>query len=76
MKEADKRSFNELATIIKRLKKDKKLYDSYTKDYENGIACIWRSKKERRPPRKGELCRRRREYKPPEMGVYDAPAGG
>ena len=40
MKEADKRSFNELATIIKRLKKDKKLYDSYTKDYENGIAEI------------------------------------
>ena len=41
-----------------------------------GYVCIWRSKKERRPPRKGELCRRRREYKPPEMGVYDAPAGG
>ena len=38
--------------------------------------CIWRSKKERRPPRKGELCRRRREYQPPEMGIHDAPAGG
>lgn len=40
------------------------------------ITCIWRSKKERRPPRKGELCRRRREYQPPEMGIHDAPAGG
>ena len=24
----------------------------------------------------GELCRRRREYKLPDMGVYDAPVGG
>ena len=37
--------------------------------------CIWRSKKERRPPRMGDLCRRRREYKPPEMGIPDAPEG-
>ena len=40
------------------------------------LECIWRSKKERRPPRRGELCRRRRECKPPEKGIPGAPAGG
>ena len=50
------------------------LTQSYIKRQK--IRCIWRSKKERRPPRKGELCRRRREYQPPEMGIHDAPAGG
>lgn len=43
---------------------------------DDSVECIWRSKKERRPPRMGELCRRRREYKPPEMGIPDALAGG
>ena len=40
------------------------------------LICIWRSKKERRPPRMGELCRHRREYQPPETGIPDALAGG
>ena len=43
---------------------------------DNKNYCIWRSKKERRPPRMGELCRRRREYQPPETGIPDALAGG
>ena len=45
-------------------------------DFMKKTYCIWRSKKERRPPRMGELCRRRREYLPPETGIPDAPAGG
>ena len=48
----------------------------FVQRYNKNTECIWRSKKERRPPRMGELCRRRREYLPPETGIPDAPAGG
>lgn len=50
--------------------------DAHLHDLLVGTECIWRSKKERRPPRMGELCRHRREYQPPETGIPDAPAGG
>ena len=58
------------------IEKIQKIERQVRAEYGNNTACIWRSKKERRPPRMGELCRRRREYKPPEMGIPDALAGG
>ena len=66
-----KKIFN---AIPKMTEAEKNHFLNLAKEIRKG--CIWRSKKERRPPRMGELCRRRREYLPPETGIPDAPAGG